>query len=183
VAGTDPSGQFQGFLGLTLAKSAHAKLVAHGNDRTDVAGNLACADAEKSIEVLVGGIGAIDVGKGFVDEPLGLQHIAIVLEHLLHDEEHLLLSDVNADNESAIGESLVGIDGALRLHPVGRQNCLQAVCAHWHMRFSTVGIHIIDEHRAVEKAVGMIVHETALDEKSGIFRLADEVVPSLSIIN
>ena len=156
-------------LGLTLAQGAHAKLIAHGNDRTDAAGYLASADAEEGVEVLVGGVGAIDVGKRLVDEFLGLQHVAIVLEHLLHDEKHLLLCDIDTDNEAAIGESLMGIDGALRLHPVGWKNSLEAVAAHGSMCFATVGIHIIDQHGAVEKTVGMIVHETALDEESGIF--------------
>ena len=171
-------------LRLPDAQGAHLHRVPHRDAGAHQPVRELCAGTEEGIEVFARRDTTIYIRYRLVDEALGPHHVAIVAEDGLHHVEHLLLRHLGQHQQSAVGEPLVGVDGALLLVPVGRQHGHQVLRRQALLLEVTVGRDAgVDKQRAVEEAVGVVVHEATLEEEGAVLRHLHERIPRLPAIN
>ena len=174
---------FDGLLGLTQSQRAHLHGMCHAHSRTHLAALEHRAGTEERIELLAAGDITIYIRYRLHHHTLRLEVALVIEQNGPHDAQHIGLRHLGQHYQTAIGESLVGIDTSFTLHPVGWENrhkppavgCLLGV---------TVGgaDSLIHHHRAVEEAVGMIIHEPTLQQERSVLRPPHEGVPILALI-
>jgi hypothetical protein len=119
---------------------------------------------KQGIEILAARLCTIYIRYGLIYNLARLKVGDVIQENGLQYADHLFLCDIFLHNQTAIRESLVGIDTSLVLVPVGRHHSHQVV----HREFGIVlfigRLHSVENHhRAVKETIGMIVHEAASD--------------------
>ena len=179
----DVEAMLHGLLRLPDAQGAHLHLVAHGDARAHQSARELSSGSEEGIEVFARRNTTIYIRYRFVDDAFGAHHVAIVLQDGLHHVEHLLLRHLGQHQQSAVGQPLVRVDGALLLVPVGREDSHQVLRRQaLLLEFSVGRDACVDEERTVEEAVGVVVHEATFEEESAVLRHLHERIPRLLAI-
>ena len=179
----DVEAVLHGFLGLPHAKRSHLHRVAHRHASAHQPTRQSGSGTEKCVEVLARRDAAIYIRYGFIDEAFGLHHVAIVSDDGLHHVHHLLLCHLGQNDKSAIGQPLVGMDGAVLLVPIGREHSHKVLRGEVPLLVLLASRNAsIDEHRAVEETVGMVVHEAPLEQERAVLRHVHKRIPCLLAI-
>lgn len=153
-----------GFLHAPAPQTDEGQMVGNGDGGGEASAYEPCIVTVEGVERFVGRVLIIYIGYGPIDEACGMELGAIVVAGSVHHLQHIDSGDVTRQNESAIGEALVAIDGMFALDIVGRQR--------------SEGLAVADEEQgAVAEAVAVIVHETAVEEEGSVLRLGYQFVP------